>query len=173
MSMKSGQPGGVTHQNIGHQVHPGNHQQGYSQFGLPHTHMGHPQHHLGPVGHQKQQGYSQSNMPPQNQHQIYIPFDPNQQPVLSLGQNYLSGGMRSGHGGGPPPSAPTPPQGLPSSSPYYGTSGNQGGMYPGGSSQGGNLQPLHVAVPPGTQGIQNLRMVQVQKKKWNSKPHYS
>lgn len=166
MNMKSGQPGGVGHQNVGH--HPANHQQGYSQFGLPH--MGHPQHHLGPVGHQKQ-GYSQSNMPPQNQ--MYIPFDPNQPPVLNLGQNYLSGGLRTGHAGGPPPPATPPVQGLQSSSPYYGSAGSQtgmSGMY-GGSSQGGNM-PLHVAVAPGSQGLQNLRMVQVPKKKWNPKPHY-
>ena len=62
-----------------------------------------------------------------------------------------SGGMRSG--AGPPPSATPPMQGLPSTASYYGSSSNQGGVYPGGNSGGGNLQQLHMAVASGPQSL--------------------
>ncbi|CAL8143706.1 unnamed protein product [Orchesella dallaii] len=155
MNMK--QTGSGSHPNIPHQVVQGS-QQGYSQ--LSHHHhaaaMSHPQHHLGAVGPPKG-GYSQSGIASQSQTPVFIPFDP-QQSVINLGQSYLSSGMRSGPPGGPPPPATPPVQALQASSTYYsGSSGNQTGVYPTGSNQGGNMQQLHVAVanPQGIPGMHN------------------
>ncbi|ODN06430.1 Protein PRRC2C [Orchesella cincta] len=156
MNMK--QTGSGSHPNIPHQVVPGS-QQGYSQ--LSHHHhaaaMSQQHHHLGAVGPPKG-GYSQSGLQTQSQAPVFIPFDPNQQSVINLGQSFMSSGMRSGPPGGPPPPATPPVQAIQASSSYYsGSSGNQSGVYPTGSNQGGSLQQLHVAVanPQGMPGMHN------------------
>jgi len=82
-------------------------------------------------------------------------YDPS--PVLN--QSYLPSNMRSGPPDGPPPSATPPMQALQAS---YGNFGGSVGshnqsVYPTGSNQGGNLQPLHVAVAPNPQALQNMQ----------------